>query len=102
MRKFTVTTTISKEGTYHKIRSPVKTIKMGDIIRFTFNDCTLTAIVVKWDDVKRCNACVLFHGSSRKARCVHFNTMEGHERLLCNSGDESFLFKSINELMEEI
>ena len=101
MRKFTVTTTISKQGTSHLVRRPSKDIQIGDTVKFLFNDGTLTALVGIWDTAANgCSECVLFNQGP--SRCVHYKDKLGRDCILCNSGYRSLVLKSIDDLMEEI
>lgn len=101
MRKLTVKTTIDKSGTSHLIRRPSKDIQIGDTVKFLFNDGTLTALVGIWDtSANGCSECVLFN--QVPSRCVHYKDELGMDCLLCNSGNRSLVFTSIDNLMEEI
>ena len=103
MRKFTVTTSISRHATAHQIRRPSKDIQLGDLIEFKFSNDNAKAVVRQWDGQKTCNECVLFGLGNKPTRCIHFNNRNGKPILLCNSvKGSSFVFSSVDDLMEEI
>ena len=102
MRKFTVTTTINSNGTVYKIRRPSKAIQLGDLIEFNFSTDTVKSVVKMWDAQKACHECVLFSKGDKPTRCVTSKDSDGNEGLLCTNRKGSFVFASIENLMEEI
>lgn len=103
MRKFTVTTTISRHGVEYRVRRPSKPIQLGDLIEFNFITHTVKAVARPWDTYMTCKNCALYHETDKPTRCVNFTDSDGSDILLCNSNrGESFVFSSIDGLMEEV
>ena len=99
MRKFTVTTTILRHATVHKIRRPSKDIQLGDLIEFKFSNDTARAVVKQWGGQK-CDDCVLGSNNNKLIGCVRYIDSD---TLVCSPEKGlSFVFASIDSLMEEI
>lgn len=103
MRRFKVTTAILRQATIHKIRRPSKAIQLGEIIEFNFNTDTVKAVVKTWDEQKACLECVLYGKGDKPTRCVLAKDSDGCAVPLCCSGKRfSFVFASIDDIMEEL